>query len=1638
MNSHESTLRAAIVALRKSLTLSSSAKARRSKSSNYEAIATERLEDRRLLAGAGLQGQYFANQELTDPVVVQVDSTIDFDWGASSPSGVGNDNFSIRWTGQVEPQFTETYSFIVNANDGARLWVNGQLLVDQLTTGTVSEQSGTIDLIAGRKYDIQLEYLEVTGDASVKLEWSSPSLSREVIPAERLYAGERGSIFAQRWNGISGSSINDLTDSPLYPSSPSVVTPLATFESNSEVGENFGQRLNGLLHVTETGPYTFYIAANEQAQLWLSNSTDPAQRELIAYAQVPTEPRDWHVDTFQKSLPAYLVAGQNYYIEALHKEATGADHLAVAWTQPGSASIEVIDGQYLSPIVPEVRVFSDKPTVSEGSTTPAVYTIVRQGAANNLALDVNYSVSGSAINGTDFQALSGVITIPAGADSVDLVLTPIADSILEGEESIVVEIEAGAGYEVGSKSERTVYGKVQDDTDAPAGGDSLWNGQALTDFEGRFGGTFTEETDPVFGDVIQVVITGTPATPFSVQLRQNIDSPVTEGDILWVEFRVKSIGGDGSISAIFEEAGGNYTKSLSQGIPVSTDWSRIQIPFSAVDSYAAGEASFGFHLGYQAQTLQFADFQVLNYGPPKTLAPETGFGLNNISGTHGTSQFINVSDEDFDVAFEVDVFNVPDQVWHLQAVSRNEGVVANGDTMRFEFYVRASAGTDPELSFAVQRTDTYATLYNQSIDLTSEWQFVEVMFDADDDFGINGIQAVFNLGYGIQTVAIGGFQWQNVENNVDIDDLPKQFPSATYEGREATDGWREDADQRIELERKSDVTVNVTDANGEPLEGAVVSLRQTNHEFKFGSAVSAYGGKLDPNGNAQSLKYQSEIKRLFNTVVIENSLKWPGWLNDPARGEQGVNFAVENDLYVRGHNIIWPSRTFMPPSIWAEYDTRVVDDGETAANDWLRTRIETHINDLLTTFDGSIPEWDVVNEPFANNDVMDLLGDGIVLDWFQQVRDFDPNIKLTLNDYGIFSLNGGNTNHRANFEYWLGLLNDAGLLDVIGEQSHYNDSTLTDIDVLGQLIVDYNTQFETPIAITEFDIDSKDEQLQADYLRDYMTMSFSQPGVTEFLHWGFWQSSHWLPDAALYRSDFSAKPNGQAYEDLVFGRWWSDVQGTTRNGEVTANVFRGEYDVLVEYDGQTYNGTVTVDDSGNSSVTINVSADPINYTPVVEVDQSSVSGGVASSLTNTGRWHEPDNQTAMLNASLGSIEKNDDGTWLWTFTPTQTYADQVVTISIIDSAGASSELTFSFSALTNIVSRGTSYGGSAFGESAVATNKTALRPGQAASVANFTNYYRGLNRVLVDVAGLSASSLSASDFEFRVGNTDTPSNWILLDGSGIALPTITVTATTTPGIDQILLAWDNNEIENTWLQVTVKANSNTGLGSDDVFYFGNQIGDVNGDTTSDGKIKVNSIDMIFVSANRTIGSTVGIENLYDVDRNGTVNSIDMIRVSANRVLTGGLLMFTPSSASSFAEIPPLGENENGSIGDEPPGDEPHGDEPIGVNDQTLGWQGSNAVLQPAFAVPSTWDNAEPFAIRSMNERTKVVAARGGSKTWLNGSIKEPLKDTTKGSLTVSRSATMESVETDTQSRSRLIKRDKVFSRLNLIEDFSTI
>jgi len=141
--------------------------------------------------GKGLQGNYYTNQNKTfngEPTLVRTDALIDFDWEGGSPApSISNDLFTVRWSGDVLPPFSDTYTFYLVADDGIRLRVNDQLIINKWIDQEPTEWIGTVNLIADQKYPIEIEYYEKGGGATIKLYWSSSQLAKQIIPTSQLF-----------------------------------------------------------------------------------------------------------------------------------------------------------------------------------------------------------------------------------------------------------------------------------------------------------------------------------------------------------------------------------------------------------------------------------------------------------------------------------------------------------------------------------------------------------------------------------------------------------------------------------------------------------------------------------------------------------------------------------------------------------------------------------------------------------------------------------------------------------------------------------------------------------------------------------------------------------------------------------------------------------------------------------------------------------------------------------------------------------------------------------------------------------------------------------------------------------------------------------------------------------------------------------------------------------------------------------------------------------------------------------------------------------------------------------------------------------------------------------------------------------
>lgn len=864
---------------------------------------------------------------------------------------------------------------------------------------------------------------------------SAPSLARA-----RVYTPPKDALLREQWTGLPGGLVSDLTSSAAFPAAPSSGAYLSNFEAPANAGDQYGTRLRGYVTAPQTGAYRFFIAADGAAELHLSNDADPANKQLAARSgdgPRAARGREWSFTPAQQSADIRLVAGQKYYIEALHKEAGGADHLAVAWRLPDGTFEGPIPGSRLAPLLPNVRLFVDESATAEGGgpADAARFTVTRDDDFGR-DLVVNYAMGGAATNGADYAALSGRVTIPKGASSATFSAVPIDDAANEGRETVTATLTPGATYALGAPSQMTGLAAISDNDNLPAGTAVI--SPAVTSFT-SYGATRQNiaVTGMPFNQAIRVTNTTHRQNVWDIQVQQRNAVPLAQDDVMLLSFWARS--GDPADSTayfqvVFETAGPPHDKSVTYNGVAGLAWKRFDVPFPMHRAYAAQGAVLGFQIGF-----------------------------------------------------------------------------------------------DP------------------------------------------------------QTIDIGGVTLTNYAKQIAVGDLPRT-PTG-YQGREAAAAWREAAERRIEQHRKADLNVVVRDAAGNPVHGAAVSVKLTEHAFGFGTAVAADG--INNAHPTDGPNYRQVIKDYYNAAVLENDLKWPGWQGNPQKAVNAIDWLHANGIDdVRGHNLIWPSWRHIPASpgityggvsyradpnkhdSQEEYEAHVTVDGAAAANAWLRQRVRDHIAQEAghPGVKGRISDWDVINEPYSEHDVQDLLGNLEMVEWFKIAKQADPNARMFLNDYP--SLGGGP--HLDAYEQTLRFLLDNGApLEGIGFQGHFGGSPVG-MDRVLQTYDRFASAFGLPMQVTEFDTTVGDLQLQADYLRDFLTLSFSHPDIDKFLMWGFWEGRHWLPEAALWRRDWSIKPNGQAWVDLTQREWTTETAGATRaDGTYGTRGFMGEYEITVTVGGAT-------------------------------------------------------------------------------------------------------------------------------------------------------------------------------------------------------------------------------------------------------------------------------------------------------------------------------------------------------------------------------------------------------------------------------------------------------------------------------------
>jgi hypothetical protein len=295
--------------------------------------------------------------------------------------------YGSRMRGYVCVPATGNYTFWIASDDNSELWLStdedplNKSKIASVTgytgfrvwTKYTTQKSAPVFLVAGRRYYIEARHKEAGGNDHISVGWQLPDNTMErPIPGSRLVPFDEqavsacfndpnlGSIEREIWRNIPGTSVSSI---PVN-TTPSNVVTLESFQTGTYYANEYGSRIRGYLCVPADGVYTFWIASDDNSELWLSTNASPDNKVRIASVTGATRVGEWTKYPTQKSAPITLMFGYKYYVEVLHKEGGGNDHVGVGWQLP--------DGTMERPI-PGIRLiaYEDEETLAARMNTEA-------------------------------------------------------------------------------------------------------------------------------------------------------------------------------------------------------------------------------------------------------------------------------------------------------------------------------------------------------------------------------------------------------------------------------------------------------------------------------------------------------------------------------------------------------------------------------------------------------------------------------------------------------------------------------------------------------------------------------------------------------------------------------------------------------------------------------------------------------------------------------------------------------------------------------------------------------------------------------------------------------------------------------------------------------------------------------------------------------------------------------------------------------------------------------------------------------------------------------------------------------------------------------------------------------------------
>ena len=545
---------------------------------------------------------------------------------------------------------------------------------------------------------------------------------------------------------------------------------------------------------------------------------------------------------------------------------------------------------------------------------------------------------------------------------------------------------------------------------------------------------------------------------------------------------------------------------------------------------------------------------------------------------YGSYEVVDVKDMEFTQALRITCTKVanPSANFIVRTGATTERVPGEGlpkdDVMLLAFRFRIISGGAPDgtgqIQFQIENPVGYRKAVFTLCTATPEWNIMYIPFTGIENATSMGIRA----GFYEQVVEIGGVEIINFGPGFDT----KKLPATSSEFPELKKGaqWREDAIKRIEEIRKGDFSVIVKDKDGNIIPDAQVEFDMFEHEFQFGTCVNAFVTTED---------YAKHLSINYNASTTEHELKWGPYSDNPSRAQEEVKATKEAGIkYIRAHSIVFDSNyTVNMPKEFRE--------GK--AKDYTRQQmldiLKKHVEDIfVNAMPGEFTDCDVANEIIRHRYLRSVFSkDGKEIPFGLYEKSPSPDCTFEDNTMFVDYYNIVREATKGKVDLWY---NEAGDVytdryfeyldtfealgvdyDGLGIQSHYDGA----LKMPTEQIALYNklSKYGKKLKVTEYSCSTADEAVQANFTRDTMIACFAQPEMNGFLMWGFWDGYNYEAYGPMYYADWTLKPSGKVYQDLVYNKWWTkDAKATMdKDGKATIRGFYGDYDVTVTANGQT-------------------------------------------------------------------------------------------------------------------------------------------------------------------------------------------------------------------------------------------------------------------------------------------------------------------------------------------------------------------------------------------------------------------------------------------------------------------------------------